>query len=244
MRRKLILAILGLVMVCGFAISLAAPAIASWTQSSIVSITSATATDSFTTTVVGVATNAADTPVTVDGVAFVSSDIAGYPLAVTGGNGGSPSTVTMTSGNFDPGTYVEFAVTITNTGTTTLAFQSVTQNCYFVDSNGVMIPYGNYGLFPAIATGYSAPQVNYVYAWADFAPGIVDTPGYLAYLDGSWNTNWVCDSSYQGLQSAFPTTLAPSATFTWYLYMGLGTNVPYEIPGCYFSVSIPLAPAS
>ena len=189
-------------------------------------------TDSFTTTVVGVATNAVYTPITVDGYSFTSSNIAHVDIdSVT------PSTVSISTSNFVPGDYVQFAVTITNMGTATLEFQPYTYSLYFVTATGTIInpPY------PAPITGYPAP-INPLSAqsWTLANFGADTLSAYLTYLDGSRSTNWVMDFSYTGA-AAFPTTLAPGATFTYNLYVGLGSNVPYGIPDCYFSLSIPLA---
>lgn len=76
-------------------------------------------TDNFTTTVVGVVTNAVYTPITLDGHSYTTTNIADYTKMAFG----TPSTVSISASNFVPEDYVQFAVTITNTGTDTLAFQ-------------------------------------------------------------------------------------------------------------------------
>jgi hypothetical protein len=168
-------------------------------------------TDSFTTTVVGVVTNAVYTPIILDGHSFTSTNIANY-IALSFG---TPSKVSISASNFVPEDYVQFAVTITNTGTDTLAFQ----------------PF-------SITIGYPSPTstVNKPWTSANFGTDTLST--YLSHLDVS--ANWVTDFSYTGI-SAFPTTLAPRATFTYNLFVGLGGNVPYGIPGLYFSLNIPLS---
>jgi hypothetical protein len=241
--------ILAVILVCALAASTVAalgPTIASWTQSSISSITSYAATDSFTTTVVGAATNAVNTPVTINGYSFTTSTITGFTPAVQSGDGANPSTVTMTSGNFVPGTYVEFWVTIKNTGTATLAFQPCTYDIWFVDSSGTMIPFTDYYLYPAIAIanpGTTGPKVDINVPWTLSDFGTDNLAAYLVYLDTSWNTNWVADFSYL-TSGTLPATLAPGATFTYHLFIGLGSDAPYGIPGMYFSLSIPLMPAT
>jgi hypothetical protein len=55
-------------------------------------------------------------------------------------------------------------------------------------------------------------------------------------------TNW--GMAWGDGTSAPPTTLAPSATYTYWIYIGLGVNVPYGIPNAYFSLDIPLTLAN
>jgi hypothetical protein len=168
-------------------------------------------TDSFTTTIIGITTNVVYTPVTINGYSFTISNIHNYHQSDNGG------TVSISASNFLPNDYVQFAVTITNTGTATLTFQPFTYTI-----------------------GYPSPTTTVSKSWtlANFGTDTLST--YLTQLAGS--SNWVMDFSYTKA-ATLPTTLAPGATFTYNLYVGLGSNVPYGIPGCYFSLSIPLAPA-
>jgi len=170
-------------------------------------------TDSFTTTIVGITTNVVYTPVTINGYSFTISNIHNYHQSDSGG------TISITASNFLPNDYVQFAVTITNTGTATLTFQPFTYTI-----------------------GYPSPTTTVSKSWtlANFGTDTLST--YLTHLDGSLSTNWAMNFSYTKT-ATLPTTLAPGATFTYNLYVGLGSNVPYGISGCYFSLSIPLAPA-
>ena len=128
-------------------------------------------------------------------------------------------------------------MTITNTGTDILVFQPYTYSTYFVTSIGNIInpPY------PAPITGYPSPiNPSPAQSWVLANFGTYTLSTYLSHLDGSQSTNWLMDFSYTN-GPALPTTLAPGAEFTYNLYVGLGSNAPYGIPGCYFSVNIPLA---
>jgi hypothetical protein len=189
--------------------------------------------DSFTTTVTGVGTNVIATPVTINCHSFTKNNIHDYPLQFS-----DDGTVSICASNFLPGDYVQFTVTITNTGTETLAFQPFSYCCYFVDKCGNLIspPYS------APISGYPAP-INHQGDWSLACFG-TDTLGtYLTYLDGSRSTNWLIDFSYTAA-ATLPKTLAPGATFTYNLFLGLGTNVPYGIPGYCLKLNIPLASAS
>jgi len=186
---------------------------------------------SFTTTIVGVNTNVITTPVTINGGSFTRYKIQNY--FVQSSNCG---TVSISASNFLPGDYVEFQVTITNTGSETLAFQPFTYSCYFVDKSGVLIspPYST------PVAGYPAPIINQQKTWTLTNFGTDTLATYLTYLDGSRSANWLTEFSYTGA-TTLPTTLVSGATFTYNLYLGLGSNVPYGLPGDYFSLSIPLA---
>jgi hypothetical protein len=189
----------------------------------------------FITTVVGVATNAVINPITLDGHSFTSSNIGHYTQTVQAGNCGTPSQVRIFASNFVPSDYVQFAVKITNTGTATLAFQSYTYCSYFVTATGTIInpPY------PAPITGYPAPiNPSSAQPWTLTNFGTDTLSYYLVKLSGS--ANWVKDFSYTSAP-ILPTTLAPGATFTYNLYIGLGANAPYGIPSNCFSLNIPLA---
>ena len=189
----------------------------------------------FTTTVVGVATNAVVTPITLDGHSFSSSNIGHYTQIVHTGDCGTPSTASIFASNFLPGDYVQFAVSITNTGDAALAFQPYTYSTYFVTPTGAIInpPY------PMPITGYPAPiNPSSAQPWALTNFGTDTLSNYVVKLSGS--ANWLMDFSYTKT-ATLPATLAPGATFTYNLYVGLGSNVPYGIPSRYFSLSIPLA---
>src|SRR5208283_3852169 len=187
--------------------------------------------DAFTTTVIGIATNVVSNPITLNGYYFTTHNIQNYVMQ-SDENG----IVTILANNFVPGDYVQFAVTITNTGTDILVFQPYTYSTYFVTSSGNIInsPY------PAPITGYPSPiNPSPAQSWvlANFGTSTLST--YLTYLDGSQSNNWRMNFSYTN-GGALPSTLAPGAQFTYNLYVGLGSNAPYGIPRCYFSINIPL----
>jgi hypothetical protein len=185
-------------------------------------------TNSFTTTVTGVSTNAVDTPITINGYSFTTSNIHNYVAQAS-----DCGAVSISASNFIPADYVQFSVTITNTGTNTLTFQPYTYSDYFISPSGSMIspPY------TSPINGYPAPTINQQEPWTITNFGTDALATFLTRLSG--NANWLVDFSYTGSKT-LPTTLAPGATFTYNLYVGLGSNAPYGIPGYYFSLSIPL----
>src|SRR5208282_5960748 len=105
-------------------------------------------TDSFTTTIVGIATNAVDSPITINGYSFTTHTIQDYSTQTS-----VSGTVSISAGNFLPSDYVQFAVTITNTGTSTLDFQPYTYSRYFDTAYGTIINPPD----PLPITGYPAP---------------------------------------------------------------------------------------
>ena len=245
--------ILAVILVAALAISTVAalgPTIATWVDTSLTQLTAKTATATFTTSIVGVSTNAISSPLNIDGYSITSANIGNYQPAVQYGDPNTLSNITITASGFVPNDYVEFAVTITNTGTATETFQAYTYVCEFVNAQGVPTSWTS-----PIDGLHSSPKPPVVNAWTNdgfngAAGGGVpsgttlSTPVFINELIGtgatSYNTNW---EVAWGSTSVLPTTLAPGATFTYNLYVGLGSNVPYGIPGCYFSLSIPLAPA-
>ena len=143
-------------------------------------------TDAFTTTVTGVATNAVDNPITINGNSYTTHNIQNYLK-----HSDDCGTVSISASNFVPSDYVQFAVTITNTGTDTLAFQPFTYSFYFVTSSGKIInpPY------PAPVTGYPAPvNPSPAQSWTLASFGTDTLSNYLVKLSGS--KNWVMDFSY------------------------------------------------
>ena len=131
-------------------------------------------------------------------------------------------------------------MTITNTGTAALQFTNWEYSCWFINSGDSEI----YQPYPSPITGYPAPTVNSVQPWTLSGFGSDDlgspsTSGYLYYLDNTWSDNWVANNAYLA-GATLPPTLAPSASFTYVLWLGLGNTAPYGIPGMYYSISIPL----
>ena len=183
---------------------------------------------SFTTTVLGVSSNVVSTPITLNGVTYTSKNIQSFfSQSVNYG------AISITLNNFVPNDYVQFSVTIANTGTESLQFQPFTYSLYFINLSGSIIspPY------PSPITNYPAPIVNQQEPWTITAFGTDALTTFLTRLSG--DNNWLADFSYTGANT-LPTTLSPGGTFTYNLYVGLGCNVPYGIPSEYFSLSIPL----
>jgi hypothetical protein len=266
MRKKLILSILALALVCGFAISLATPAIASWMNNSVVSITASAATTGITTTVVGVDTNAVQNPIDINGQLYAKSG-GNAPNAITSFNSGpivsGPTTLTSTAsisaGGFVPGDYALFQVTITNNGPTVLQFGDYTVLSEFVDSSGTSIAYNApaYENCPAFsAAANPAPVWNNQPIsgfWNIASDQATQTTTFLTYINdeavcGCANT-WCGDNCLIGTGTA-PTapivgqTLGNGATFVYYIYIGLGTYTAPGIANMLYTVTIPLTVAN
>ncbi len=270
--------LLTIILVCAFAVALASPAIATWTGYSVVNLTSSTATDTFTTSVVGVATNAVDSPLTIDGNLYTSSGVPGvwspitdFASATESGNPNINSIVNIAASGFVPGDYAVFQVTITNTGTATLGFTNYQQLDEFVNSGGTSIPYtfpptdlysagytapsnpapitGTWTITPVSGTGFDAvatsvPTTSGTLPEATLSSQTVANMNtqFEAYLSneavvGCANT-WCQNNVFLG--GTLPTTLAPGATFVYYIYTGLGVDTVYGIPAALFTLTIPL----
>lgn len=243
--------VLTLVLICAFAISLVAAseqkAIASWIDTSVVNLTSAPATDSFTTTVVGVATNAVSSPIDINGNYYTSSNIGTYNSGSIAGDPNNPSTVSITASGFIPNDYAQFSVTITNTGSATLQFTGYTILDQFVNSGGTAIVY----TFPA-NDPYNANYVDPIkpatpYTWTLTNWGTDNLATFQSYLTNNalagCASTWCQDNAYTA-GGSLPTTLAPGASFTYTLYTGLGAETIYGIPACHYAITITLMPAA
>jgi len=267
---KILMAIAVCILASSLVAATAVPAIASWIDNSIVSVVTSTANSSFTTTVVGVYTNASANALTISNGGtgpYTSANIQDYNTGPMAGNPSSPSVASMVASGWVPNDMVEFQVTITNTGTTTLAFAPYTISCYFVSEPGnIPITTGPFTTspYPAYTNHYSEPW-TFLGFYGVVGGGISDAltltsatdgPATLAgtnqqiFADnlidanaGGNNINWEVGWGTIGA-STIPATLAPSATFVYNIYMGLGTNVPYNIPNMFFSLSIPMTIAN
>jgi len=263
MQKKLVgLAIILIAALAVSAVFASDPAIASWIDNSTVSVVTSTANSSFTTQVVGVYTNSSANAISIGGNSYTSANIASYNTGPIAGNPSSPSVASIVAGGWVPNDMVELSVTITNTGTTTLAFSPYTINCYFVSEPGnVRISSGPF----YNNNGYSTGEFNQQAPWTNLGfngavgGGIsdsvtltnsADTTNRQVFSDnlidglaGGNNINWEVGWGTIGTTTV-PTTLAPSATFVYNIYIGLGVNVPYNIPNMYFSLSIPMTIAN
>jgi len=234
---------------CILAISAAAAVGANWIDTSVVKLTSSTATDSFTTTVVGVDTNAVNTPIDINGVYYTSSNIATFAPPVQGGDPNTPSTVAISASGFVPGDYAVFKVTITNTGSATLAFTNYQYADNFVNSQGTIIGYIFPSTDPYNANYVDSPKGPYSQAFSanwDIAANVpAMTTLFQTYITNNavagCASTWCQDNAFIG--STLPTTLAPGASFVYYIYTGLGVDTIYGIPASLYSVTIPLSAA-
>ena len=235
--------------------SAAAPAIGAWIDHSVVQFTVGTATSSFTTQVVGLYTNATITPLDINGNPYTGSTITNFNSGPISGNPSSPSVVAISASNFVPNDQAVFAVTITNTGSTTLTFQSYTLNDYFLTGAGAPITSGPWdtgvyaGVFAltnpwsdfnaAVNGGGALPQSQIVGCGSAtaFADQMVDGSTYAT--TNNFNINW--SMAWGSGTATPPATLAPAASYTYWVYIGLGVNVPYGIPNAYFSLDVQLS---
>jgi hypothetical protein len=230
------------VLISALAMGIAMPAIATWIGQSVVKITSSTATDTFTTTVAFVQTNASASPITMYGTPFTNGSTPGTVLGSSSGNPSAPSIVSFTASGFVPGDWIELDVTIKNTGTCTLQFTNWNYSCYFVNATtGLPITSGPWTESPY--PPYSASSGPLAWTLASF--GSDSTAAFLQYIKGTgpgigWDITWTANNSYQA--GSLPTTLAPGASFTYVLYVGLGVNVPYGIPNMYYSITVNMVP--
>ena len=282
-RKKIILAIVAIALCATMIVFTVQPSIASWIDTSVVSVVTSTANSSFTTQVVGVYTNATLNPIGISGgggTTYTDANIASYNTGPIPGNPSSPSVAAIVASGWVPNDMVEFQVTIKNTGTVTLQFNPYTVNCYFVTEPG-NVPINTVGPFYN-ENGYSTGDTNLVvpWTWLGFVGaaggGITDSVTFTNSVDSTnrqvfadnlidgmagsvpptpfpWGTfagqgnniNWeVGWGIVGGTSGTFPTTLAPTATFVYNLYIGLGCNAPSIIPNMYFSLSIPMTVAN
>ncbi len=254
MRKKLILSILALVIVCGFAISLVTPAIASWFNQSVATFTANTATATFTTSIAGVATNAAETPLSLNngnGYSYSGTNIASYTPPSVAGNPNNPSAVTVNTGGFVSGTWAVFAITITNTGSATLALKGDTYTV--TDSIGGTTVYDTqtqYGTITLSAGefGQDTQATDIAYLSNTSPNGVLISP----YDATPWAASWFADNSwnavgYPGYNSALtemPLYLTTGQSFVWNMFIGLGNSAPYGIGAFSTTVTINLPVAS
>lgn len=136
--------------------------------------------------------------------------------------------------NFTTGEYVEFQISLKNTGDTYFTFaNNITManiTNYFVNSTGAFI------------SGTSingAVSGNTTENMTSFIQGSGNLSDYLTYLDNNtaWNTNWV---NWWGNFSATPSIIGMGQTITFDMYIGLGSDVPPSLPGQYFGISLTL----
>lgn len=197
-------------------------------------ITTREANVSFTTTVVGLTTNANQTPLEINGAYYNMTDIQNFAYTANG-NGGTNSTVSMSTANFLDGDYAAFNVTIKNTGDAALLLNTSNNNVtikdYFIDSSGNYIAPSGYP-----TTGNTTFAMNYT----GFGNDSLTT--FVNYLyNTSLNTNWLND--WGSLAGPIPHEIVKGQSFTFELYVGLGSQAAYPIPDQFFSISIPLTPA-
>lgn len=204
-------------------------------HSSVTKITTQEATISFSTTVTGVATNANLTPLAIDGTYYNATNIASFSSS-QGGTGAHNSTVSMTTSNFVNGDYVEFNVSMKNTGTATLYLNTSLNNVsivnYFINPDGTQNGTGN---------GNTSGPIAIMLDYTDLA----SFQSNLATENNWYNTVGVGtnNSSLVNTMPAIPHELKSGQSFSYLLFIGLGTNAPYPINGELFSISIPLIPA-
>jgi hypothetical protein len=247
-------------LVVALVLASAGPAIGSWIDHSVVSITSGAATTGITTTVVGLDTNAFQNPIDINGQLYTMSG-GNAPNSIgefnTGPIASDPktliSTASISASGFVPGDYALFQVTIKNTGSTILQFSDYTVLCEFVDSSGNAVGY-TFPVYNEYGGTYEAAKTGPVYS--GIISGFWDTAGtqsdmttqFLTYFQpgnsaGCENT-WCADNALIG--STAPTsgqTLGNGATFVYYIYIGLGGYTAPGIPTMLYTVDIPLTVA-
>jgi hypothetical protein len=217
--------------------------IATWTGFSIVNLTANTASDSFSTTVVGATSNAADSLLTIGSNHYNEYNITAFQEGPNGGDPNTNSTVALTVGGFVPGEWAAFMVTITDTGQAALGFTNYQVFSEFNAAGGSYTfpaPYKEGPVGPHTVTGtwdFGPAGFNYGTTTASFLPTFISyiTTNVVGDLD-----TWTGDNVYIGPTMTLPAMLTTGQSFSYYIYIGLGTNAPYGIPGDIYIISIPL----
>lgn len=242
-----------MLLIATIAIGLVAATFAFTTQNSTVKTISkqGTHTDTFSTTISAwTIQNPAGTNISINGVPYLNGNYyttpaytqttTGYSLAT---GTGSDSVFNLSLGNFYAGGYIGFNVTITNTGNIALLFTTYSLSCYFSNDNGAYVaPPAGYGAGYNLTYQMNNSNFENV-TLANYTANGVTNPGFLYYLDYLWSDNWVAWAG-TALGVPVPTSLAPGASFTYTIFIGLGATAPYNLPDMYYSIEIPLIPAT
>ena len=217
----------------------ATAAVMAWEHPSMIGVETSHANVSFKTTVTGITTDSNQTPLLVDGHYYNQANISGFSY-VSYGNGRIPSSLMLNIGNILPGDYAEFQVTIANTGSTTLEFSNYTMtDAAYNSTTGAYVPPSENVTGLMNATG--SPLV--AIAPYTYSTNFGNLTGYTAQdfyalLDGHsyWAFNWGSTTL------KIPSELKNGQSFTYDIFVGLGTTAPYPPTNAEFTMSIPLAP--
>lgn len=224
---------------------------------------------SVTTTITGVSTNAQNTPIELGGNSYTSATITGFTQTDVSS---SPfSSVSFDGADFVPGTYVYFEITVTNTGTTALYISTYTVESYYLNLKADWGTPANTTLKAGNGGGLlSTPQlvdqtdypglndyflINNTFATTPAGNGTSsdiysENPSFGMdtfsesqnyFGESAYNTQWFSDNA---VPTEVNPTIAPGSSFTWYWFVGLGSNAPLNLPAISMSLSITLVPAA
>ena len=213
--------------------------IVAWKTTSNVQITSTPATVSFTTTVNGVSTNASQTMLIINGNSYNETNIKSLTLTEIQ-TATQSSVLNVKIGQMLPGDYVQFNVTITNTGQATLMFGNYTMNdaAYNTTTEAFIAPSEN------VTGAMNGTNSSLVPVSTDtFSTNFGNLQGYTttdfeAYLSGQ--TYWA--DNFGAYHTVIPQELKPGQSFEYTMFIGLGTNAPYPPTTSVFDLQIPLIP--
>ena len=213
--------------------------IVAWKTTSNVQVTSTPATVSFTTTVNGVSTNANQTMLAINGHYYNMTNITDYSVSEKQVATQS-SVLDLSIGQVLPGDYVQFNVTITNTGQATLIFGNYTMNdSAFNTTTGAYVPPSENTTGAMNGTNSSLILI----ATDTFSTNFGNLQGYTASdFQASLAGQSYWEANFGAYQTVIPHELKPEQSFEYTMFIGLGTNAPYPPTTSVFDLQIPLIP--
>ena len=178
-----------------------------------------------------------ETPIGIGADTYTAANIATYSAGPVGGNPGSPSSITVSTNDFVPGDWVQFEITVTNTGSATLAVNNAGTYTITASIGGTLVYNLPSTSLNAGEFGQDSQAQSIAYL-SSSALGPNSTP-----WDSSWfaNNSWNPSNPPTGTMPAYLTT---GQSFVWYLFIGLGDSAPYGISGFSTTITITLPSAN
>lgn len=215
-----------------------------WEHGGISNIEARSASVAFQTSVTGITTNANLTPLDVNGNYYNTFNISQYK-SVSYGSGSSNSTLLLNISNILPGDYVEFQITIKNTGGATFLLNATGNNYSINDaaynsSTGAYVPPSENVTGPMNGMNSTPVSVGpYTFGMNFGNLQGMNTSDFESSLVGQsyWAMDWGASTPN------IPHSLTHGAVFTYYIWVGLGTNAQYPPTEAVFVLNIPMVPA-